>query len=163
MASIGVTDVAAVRRPGVSILVTGNKAVPCGTEPEDFRIVDSISVMLRSPVSRHGGCAQPVRYLRDEEVEIEAALMQCDTDLIIVTGGTSVGVEDFTLRVVLCISELIIQGIRTRPARPIGIGFLNTRPTCLLPGNLFRACVRTTSLFEKLSNASLARRFASDI
>src|SRR5205807_793789 len=56
-------------------------------------------------------------------------------DVILVSGGSSVGIEDHAPRVLEELGELSVHGSALRPASPTGLGFLNGRPVFLLPGN----------------------------
>src|SRR5260370_6604411 len=55
LAALGISPISMVRRPTVTIIVTGDELLPCGSKPEGFRIVDSNSVMLEALVRRDGG------------------------------------------------------------------------------------------------------------
>src|SRR5262249_39129494 len=98
LASIGVAVVGVVRRPRVAILVTGNELLPPGMIPRDYRIVDSNSPMLAALVVRDGGDCLPVRYLKDDYEAVRDAIRDADADVILVSGGSSVGSEDHAPR-----------------------------------------------------------------
>src|SRR5262249_41662236 len=66
---------------------------------------------------------------------VEAALLGADTDVLLVSGGSSVGKEDQAPRVLAEQGELSAHGMALRPASPAGVGFLKGRPVFLLPGN----------------------------
>jgi molybdopterin molybdotransferase len=135
LASIGATPISVVRRPSVAILVTGDELLPCGSQPEGFRIVDSNSVMLEALVRRDGGLPQTLPLIPDTRAMVEAALLGAESDVLLVSGGSSVGKEDHAPQVLAERGELCAHGLALRPASPAGIGFLNTRPVFLLPGN----------------------------
>jgi molybdopterin molybdotransferase len=124
LASIGVGMVLAVRRPRVAILVTGNELLPPGTMPEGYKIVDSNSPMLVALVARDGGECQPVQYLPDDYETVRDAIRDADADVILVSGGSSVGAEDHAPQAVAELGELAVHGVALRPASPAGIGFL---------------------------------------
>jgi molybdopterin molybdotransferase len=135
LASIGAPLFELVRRPSVDILITGDELLPCGAKPEESRIVDSNSVMLEALVQRDGGLPRIAPLLPDRRVEIQAALAGSTADVILISGGSSVGQEDHAPRVLAEIGELPIHGVALRPASPAGVGFLGGRPVFLLPGN----------------------------
>jgi molybdopterin molybdotransferase len=125
-----------VRRPEVSIIVTGDELLPCGAKPEGFRIVDSNSVMLEALVHRDVGRPKILPIVPDRREEVRATILAADADVLLISGGSSVGQEDHAPRVLAEIGELNIHGIALRPASPAGIGFLGgNRPVFLLPGN----------------------------
>jgi molybdopterin molybdotransferase len=66
---------------------------------------------------------------------VRAALENAAEDVVLVSGGSSVGQEDHAPRVLAEIGELSVHGVALRPASPAGLGFLGTRPVFLLPGN----------------------------
>jgi molybdopterin molybdotransferase len=146
LASIGAGTVSVVRRPRVAILVTGDELLPPGAVPDGFRIVDSNSPMLSALVARDGGECRPVQYLPDHYEAIRDALRDADADVVLVTGGSSVGTEDHAPRVVAELGELTVHGIAIRPASPTGIGLLASRVVFLLPGNPM-SCLCAYDLF----------------
>ena len=123
LASIGVATVAAVRRPRVAVLVTGDELLPPGSVPQGYRIVDSNSPMLAALVARDGGECLPVRYLPDRYEAVRDAIRDADADVILVSGGSSVGTEDHAPRAVAELGELAVHGVALRPAGPMGVGF----------------------------------------
>jgi molybdopterin molybdotransferase len=135
LASIGVGRVEVWRRPSVALLVTGDELLPCGARPEGYRIVDSNSVMLAALVRRDGGVPLAVSMVPDQREALRAALQSTTAEIVLVSGGSSVGQEDHAPRVLAEIGELCIHGVALRPASPTGLGFLNTRSVFLLPGN----------------------------
>jgi molybdopterin molybdotransferase len=135
LASVGTAAVQVVRRPSVAILVTGNELLPAGSRPEGYRIVDSNSIMLQALVRRDGGLPRVSQALADVRAEMRAALVSSDADVLLISGGSSVGKEDHAPAVLAELGELSFHGMALRPASPAGVGFLRHRPVFLLPGN----------------------------
>ena len=135
LASIGASPISVVRRPGVAILVTGDELVLCGSRPEGYHIVDSNSVMLAALLRRDGVTDIRLEMLKDRFDIVKNALASAAEDLVLVTGGSSVGVEDHAPRVLADLGELVAHGVALRPASPTGLGFLGNRPVFLMPGN----------------------------
>jgi molybdopterin molybdotransferase len=136
LAAIGMDRVNVVRRPRVAILVTGDELLPPGSLPEGFRIVDSNSPMLAALAARDGGEPQPVRSLPDRFETVRDGIATADADVVLVSGGSSVGKEDHAPRAVAEVGELAVHGVAVRPAGPLGVGFLlGGRVVFLLPGN----------------------------
>ena len=136
VAAVGVGTVAVVRRPRVALLVTGDELLPPGAVPSGYQIVDSNSPMLAALVTRDGGECLPARYLPDRFEAVRDAIRDADADLVLVSGGTSVGQEDHAPRAVAEVGDLTVHGIAVKPAGPTGIGFLpGGRVVVLLPGN----------------------------
>jgi molybdopterin molybdotransferase len=135
LASIGAAEVKAVRRPVVALLTTGDELLPAGSRHEGYRIVDSNSIMLEALVRRDGGVPHRGPLVPDSRATVQAALLGADADVLLVSGGSSVGQEDHAPRVLAEAGELCVHGVALRPASPAGIGFLGRRPVFLLPGN----------------------------
>jgi molybdopterin molybdotransferase len=142
LASIGVDPVTCLRRPRVSLVVTGDELLPAGSRPEGARIVDSNSVMLRALVERDGGVLLPYGILPDRVETIREALVRPEADLVLVSGGSSVGLEDHAPRLVAELGRLDFHGVAMRPSSPAGVGRLpgavpgaRERFVFLLPGN----------------------------
>lgn len=135
LSSIGHPEPDVVRRPLVDIFVTGNELLPVGSRPTGTSIVDSNSLMLAALVARDGGIARRHDVVRDERDLIRRALAESDAEVILVTGGSSVGAEDHAPTIVAELGELVVHGIAMRPSSPAGIGFIETTPVFLLPGN----------------------------
>ena len=135
LASLGLASVSCVRRPRVQLVVTGDELLPVGTRPGGFRIVDSNSVVLRALVERDGGELLPFELLPDDPDRIRAEFERADADVVLVSGGSSVGAEDHAPRLVAELGKLCFHGVSMRPSSPSGIGRLGDRFVFLLPGN----------------------------
>ncbi len=135
LASVGASPVSVVRRPRVAILVTGDELLPCGAKPTGYQIVDSNSVMLAALAKRDGASVTRVRMVADRYELVRNAVAEADEDVLLISGGSSVGVEDHAPRVLAELGELSIHGVALRPASPTGLGFLVGRPVFLVPGN----------------------------
>lgn len=134
MASIGLGEVLVIRRPRVRLVVTGDELLPAGSSPAGCNIVDANGPMLEALVRRDGG--EPIRcgIVPDRPGEVLAA-MQDPADLVLVSGGSSVGQEDHAPLLLAEHGELAIHGVAMRPSSPAGMGKLGERLVLLLPGN----------------------------
>jgi len=135
LASVGAARPSCVRRPRVRLVVTGDELLPAGSRPEGPRIVDSNSVVLRALAARDGGVVLPFEILPDRPERIREALKDADSDVVLVSGGSSVGAEDHAPRIVAEIGSLDFHGISMRPSSPAGVGRIDGRFVFLLPGN----------------------------
>ena len=135
LAAVGVTDLPVYRRPRVRILITGNELVPPGHSKGPYQIVDSNSDMLRALIQRDGGQVESLQRLNDDRELIRAALLHPGADLILCSGGSSVGMEDHAPAIMAAEGELPVHGIAMRPSSPAGMGRIGTALVFLLPGN----------------------------
>jgi molybdopterin molybdotransferase len=134
LSSVGQGEVPVIRRPRVRLVVTGNELLPSGSHPSGFHIVDANGPMLSALVERDGGLVDFPGLVRDDQNAILEAL-QSDTDVVIVSGGSSVGIEDLAPVLVAQYGELAVHGIAMRPSSPTGLGRMGHRLVFLLPGN----------------------------
>jgi molybdopterin molybdotransferase len=135
LASLGVPAVPVVRRPAISILITGDELLPAGSRPEGYRIVDSNSVMLAALAVRDGGEPSVQPLIPDRREAVRQGMLGAGADVLLVSGGSSVGQEDHAPAVLAELGELVVHGVALRPASPAGVGFLGGRPVFLIPGN----------------------------
>jgi molybdopterin molybdotransferase len=134
LSSVGVGDVPVFSRPRVRLVVTGNELLPSGSRPHGYRIVDANGPMLAALAERDGGLVDFPGLVPDEPGQILEAL-HTQADVIIVSGGSSAGIEDLAPTMVAQHGELAIHGIAMRPSSPTGLGRIGERLVFLLPGN----------------------------
>ena len=134
LSAVGHSQVRVIRRPRVRLAITGNELLPAGTRPAGVQIADANGPMLAALVERDGGVIDFPGLVRDDRQSILDAL-HADADIVIVSGGSSVGIEDLAPMLVAEHGELAIHGIAMRPSSPTGLGRLGHRLICLLPGN----------------------------
>lgn len=127
LASIGVARVLCHRRPRVQLVITGDELLPPGAKPAGARIVDSNSVVLRALALRDGGAALECSPLPDRRDVIRLALQASDADVILVSGGSSVGIEDHAPGLVAELGTLDFHGVAMRPSSPAGVGRIPRR------------------------------------
>jgi molybdopterin molybdotransferase len=178
LSSIGRASASCVRAPRVRLVVTGDELLPAGSMPSGSQIVDSNSVVLRGLIARDGGCALPFAILPDEPAKIREAMADDQADVVLVSGGTSVGQEDHAPRLLSELGKLDFHGISMRPSSPTGIGRIGSRLVFLLPGNPVSCLAayeffagptiralggRTRSWPHRRAFVPLARKIASEI
>lgn len=134
LSSVGVGRVRVVCKPRVRVVITGNELLPAGTIPSGFQIADANGPMLSGLVSRDHGVPVLSDIVADDPQRIREAL-ESDADVVLVSGGSSVGQEDFVPKLLAEQGELAIHGIAMRPSSPAGMGRLGKRLVFLIPGN----------------------------
>jgi len=134
LSSIGCDSMTVVRRPLVRILITGNELLPSGTPPRGYQIADANGPMLQSLVSRDGGRPVMPGLIPDDRESLLAALSE-PADIVLISGGSSVGQEDHAPRILAEHGTLAVHGIAMRPSSPAGMGQFRNQLVCLLPGN----------------------------
>jgi molybdopterin molybdotransferase len=135
IASLGLAHVEVVAAPRVRIIVTGNEIAAPGEPKTPQQIYDANSPMLRALVARDGGVVAAHLRIGDDPAKIRDALSAPGVDVILVSGGSSVGSEDHAPTLVAQTGELAIHGVAMRPSSPAGIGRVGEALVFLLPGN----------------------------
>ena len=133
--SIGCGTLEVFARPEVEVLVTGDEVLEPGSQPDGAHIVDANSPMLAALIARDGGQAAPIRFVPDGADGLRARLSEARAEVVIVTGGSSVGQEDHAPGLLAALGELRELGVGLRPAAPVGMGTIAGVPVFLLPGN----------------------------
>lgn len=135
IASLGRDRVQVVTAPRVRLVVTGDELAAPGTVRGAAQIYDANSTVLRGLVDRDGGRVVRTERVGDDPEAIRQLLTAGGADLVIVTGGSSVGAEDHAPRLLAEAGELAFHGVAMRPSAPTGLGRIGEVPVFLLPGN----------------------------
>jgi molybdopterin molybdotransferase len=140
MASVGCTRPYVTRLPRVLHLATGNEIVPPDQKPELGQIRDSNSVLVRSFLDRFSIVLEQVRTSEDRTA-IESAIRNPQSaigraDLLLISGGASVGEHDFTRGLLEELGYTIhVSRTTTRPGKPMIFGSRGDGLAFGLPGN----------------------------
>lgn len=173
LAAVGRARVSVVRRPRVAVLASGDELVDVERFAEVMagaRIVSSNSYALDAAVRAAGADVIPLGIVRDDPDALREKITSCDCDLLITTGGVSVGAFDHTRRVVSSVggeSAHRFWRVRIRPGAPLGFGVVRGTPWLGLPGNPVSAFV-TFELFarpaiRRLAGHSLPHRLPTPV
>lgn len=137
LAAMGVSRLAVVRKPLAGIISTGDELVPAGQPLAGGQIRDVNAPMLAAAVRQCGGEAHFVGIIKDNQSAIRAALESAlpDCDLLLLSGGTSVGVKDAMPAVISALGELLVHGVAAKPGKPTILGVIQNKPVFGLPGN----------------------------
>lgn len=138
LSSVGCETAPVHARPRVRLLVTGNELVVPGRDRDSDQIYESNSSMLAALVSRDGGLLennQPVEAVPDDRKAIADELSREGVEVILVSGGSSVGTEDHAPGLLSELGEITFHGLAMRPSSPAGMGRIGKALVFLLPGN----------------------------
>jgi molybdopterin molybdotransferase len=152
LASVGRATVRVHRRPRVAVLASGDELVDVDRFDEVLsgaKIVTSNSYSLEAAVRQAGAEVLSLGTVGDDPVALRDRLASCDCDLLLTTGGVSVGAFDFTRSVLAELGvTLRFWRVRMRPGAPVGFGLLRGIPWLGLPGNPVSTLV-TFELFAR--------------
>lgn len=144
LGSQGVASVSVYERPVVGVLTVGDELASLGTSLETGQVYDSNAVMLHALIEASGATARHFSCVRDDEVELQAALAQAvETCAAVITvGGVSVGDRDLTpLSVEALGAQRLFWGVWMRPGTPVYAGVCRSKPVLCCSGNPFAAWV----------------------
>ena len=150
LASLGIGEVVVRRRPVVAILSTGNELVGPGEPLGPGQIHDANGVALAAAVTEAGGEPLILPRQLDEVWPIESALMDAarQADLVVTSGGVSVGRHDYVRAVLERHGSLDFWRVAVQPGKPLAVGALGGATVIGLPGNPVSALV-TFELFVR--------------
>jgi molybdopterin molybdotransferase len=150
LASLGIGEVEVRSRPRVAILSTGDELVPPGAALGPGQIHDANSAALAAAVAEAGGEAVALPPARDDPVSTRALVARgvAEADLLVASGGVSVGRRDHVRDAIEQLGSLELWRIRVQPGKPLAFGVVAGRPVIGLPGNPVSALV-TFELFVR--------------
>jgi molybdenum cofactor synthesis domain-containing protein len=136
LAAVGCTAVEVFAKPAVGILSTGNEVVEPGRPLGPGQIYDVNRFTLAAIASAHGGAPHPHAAVPDTlDALVEAIDDLRGADIIVFSGGSSVGEHDLILDLVAARGEMIFHGVGIKPGKPTAFARLAGRPFFGMPGN----------------------------
>lgn len=145
LAGIGVAEVTVTRQVKVAILSTGDEIVPHAAVPEPGQIRNINTLALTGQIRRAGGVPADYGIVPDREETFLPAIRAAvrDNDIVLFSGGSSVGIRDLGERMVEAMGPpgILVHGVTLKPGKPILIGMSGKVPLFGLPGHPVSAMV----------------------
>ncbi len=137
LAALGFCELGVVKKPVVGILSTGDELVDISEKPAIGQVRDVNSAMLSAAVQSFGGEPKCLGIVRDGYVRLRSALNSAleDCDMVLISGGSSVGQMDSTCAVIDERGKLLLHGIAMKPGKPTIVGNVDGKPVFGLPGH----------------------------
>ena len=143
--SVGRDEIEVYQQPTVGVVPTGEELVEA--DPEPGEIIETNGLTVSQLVDRWGGVATYRNTVTDDESALRAAIQRDLTkDVIVTTGGSSVGERDLLPEVVDDLGEVVVHGVAIKPGYPVALGVVEETPVLMLPGNPV-ACIVTAQQF----------------
>jgi molybdopterin molybdotransferase len=136
IASLGKGEVSVKRKLRVAFFSTGDELASIGTPLKQGEVYDSNRYTLYGMLARLGVEIIDLGVVRDDPAQLEAALRKASqSDVVITTGGVSVGEADFVKQLMAKLGEVLFWKIAMRPGRPMAFGKIQNAYLFGLPGN----------------------------
>ncbi len=153
LAATGKENILVYDKPIIGVVATGEEVVKPGVDLKPGEIFDVNSYSIASQASDAGGVVRLYGVVPDElerMLEVMKGALN-ETDLIVVSGGSSSGIRDIAYKVYEELgSEVAFHGILIRPGKPTAFGVIAGKPVFILPGNPFSAYVDFDRLVKPL-------------
>jgi molybdopterin molybdotransferase len=138
LASIGLGMVKVFKKPVVAVIPTGDELVSRKKAvdiPPQGMVLETNGLMASLYVTKWGGIPRYIEIVSDNPDKIKEAIeANLDTDMIILSGGTSVGTRDYAPEVVASLGKILVHGIGLSPGKPTALGIVSNIPIVCLPG-----------------------------
>jgi len=145
LTGVGITHVPVYRRPLVALISTGDEIVPPDQAPKPGQIRNVNQYSLRAMITAAGGGPLDLGVVRDDRPAFEKAMAQAlkKADVVMISGGSSVGTKDMTVEVICAFprSEVFFHGISIAPGKPTIFAKAAGKPVMGLPGHPVSALV----------------------
>jgi molybdopterin molybdotransferase len=137
LAAAGIGEVVCSRRPRVAVLATGSELRPPGEQLEAGQIFESNRPMLAATLAAAGADVELLPVVPDEEAAHREALERgLEADVLVSSGGVSVGPHDLVRRIAAELGvEEVFWGVAVKPGKPLSFGVRNSTLVFGLPGN----------------------------
>jgi molybdenum cofactor synthesis domain-containing protein len=135
LAAAGAVHVAVFERPRAAILSTGNEIVDPGQDLGPGQIYDVNKFTLSTIIAEHGAIPVPFQTAEDTMEALDRALDAClDCDVLVFSGGSSVGERDLILDAIQRRGDILFHGIAVKPGKPTAFGVIDGKPVFGMPG-----------------------------
>ena len=131
--STGVGELEVRERPTVGVMPTGEELVQGNPDPGE--VIETNGLTVSGYVKRWGGQARYREVVTDDREALRAAIQRDLTkDVVVTTGGSSVGERDLVPEVVDDLGDVLVHGVALRPGHPVALGVVEGVPVLMLPG-----------------------------
>lgn len=150
LASLGVTEVNVWKPLKVAVFSTGDELQPVGTPLQEGQIYDTNRFAVRLMLEQLGCTVLDLGIIRDNPQELRKAFEEANTfaDLVISSGGVSVGEADYTKQILDEVGEIGFWKLAMKPGKPFAFGKLQKSWFCGLPGNPVSAALTFYQLVQ---------------
>jgi len=136
LSALGYLQIDVFKRPKLSIISTGDEIIRPGETPKPGEVIDINTPALAAVARRLGADVVLTSYARDDQGDIQEAIENGleNGDMVILSGGSSVGEKDYTVKVIDNLGEVLLHGLAVKPGKPTILGTILKKPVIGLPG-----------------------------
>jgi putative molybdopterin biosynthesis protein len=138
LAACGIAEVPVRRSVRVAVISTGDELIQPGQPLRPAAIYDSNGAIVTAAINENGGSAVFWGAIPDDEEQLEAAMRRAlaETDMAVLSGGTSKGAGDVTHRIIARLGQpgIICHGVALKPGKPLCLAVCEGKPVVILPG-----------------------------
>ncbi|MFC6989418.1 gephyrin-like molybdotransferase Glp [Haloplanus sp. GCM10025708] len=131
--SVGIDRIEAYDAPTAGVIPTGEELVQ--SDPDPGEVIETNGLTVSQLVDRWGGQPTYRDVVTDDPSALRAAIQRdLDKDVVVTTGGSSVGERDYVVDVVDDIGDVLVHGVALKPGHPVALGVVEETPVIMLPG-----------------------------
>lgn len=132
----GIFELSVLKEPRVSLIPTGSELIEPPADPLPGQIIESNSYVFSAAVRGWGARAKRFPIIKDDPAQLEDVLREAaeESDLILISAGSSAGRKDYTVKVLDKLGEVLIHGVAIRPGKPVILAVIGSTPVVGLPG-----------------------------
>ncbi len=152
LVTLGRMSVKVAKKPLVGILSTGDELIDISESPKPGQVRDINSLTLALTVEEAGARAKMYGVVKDEEEQLTEAVKKAidECDMVLISGGSSMGEKDATEQIIEKFGTLVLHGIRMKPGKPTIVGNVGGKAVIGVPGNPVSAYFVTRVFVKKI-------------
>lgn len=161
LSALGYLHIEVYQPPRLSIISTGDEIIRPGETPKPGQVIDINTPALAAVAKRLGAEVISTAYASDDRQEIRSAveLGIKNGDMVILSGGSSMGEKDYTVEVINELGEVLLHGLAVKPGKPTILGTVSQKPVIGLPGQPAAAIMVMMIVLQKF----MSRYYGQDL
>jgi molybdopterin molybdotransferase len=135
LASQGLSRVKVFQKPKIAVIPTGEEVVPAGKKLQPGQLYDINSHTISALVSASGGVPVNIAIAGDKPEELRTTIKEAlKSDIVVLSGGSSVGERDLLVDVIDMWGEILFHGVQVKPGKPTIFAIIEGKPLIGMPG-----------------------------